>query len=37
MGISLQNVPVLPGTAVELTCPLPEEFVRMLEKLRRNT
>ena len=24
------------GEPVELTCPLPEEFVRMLEKLRRN-
>ena len=36
-AVGLRFIHPRTGEPVELTCPLPEEFVRMLEKLRRNT
>ena len=35
-AVGLRFIHPRTGEPVELTCPLPEEFVRMLEKLRRN-
>ena len=35
-AVGLRFIHPRTGKPVELTCPLPEEFVRMLEKLRRN-
>lgn len=35
-AVGLRFIHPRTGESVELTCPLPEEFVRMLEKLRRN-
>ena len=35
-AVGLRFIHPRTGEPVELTCPLPEEFMRMLEKLRRN-
>ena len=35
-AVGLRFIHPRTGEPVELTCPLPEEFVRMLDKLRRN-